>query len=241
MVTFEGVFYGITEADGPSKPVFVGAPIFEGVFYGVEGLHTQPDHPTSEPDIANHCEQAVARLRTKNRTPNLEKLICIFANRWQILEQLLSDMKIFMYFQGVGSQLDLLGERLNEPREGCNDEAYRALLRGKAIARRARGTPDGLIGIVRAILPSTLHSTIMHNESYPAGIIIAFRVPFGEIALGRRIGQMLQGSVRPAIFLQVQFSELGIPIYAFEGDDLDGIGYIDSVADTDEGGWVEAI
>lgn len=112
--------------------------------------------------VTDHEQQAVDDLKfhLKGKV-NAEASVRVRAERWQILENLISDMfTLFGLETAFGDIQDKLGAVLNVSRSGFDDDDYARFLFAKTLVlNRKRRTVDGLLGIARALLgPKTLES-----------------------------------------------------------------------------------
>lgn len=112
--------------------------------------------------IETHEADAIDRLKFHlSGQPDVESLTGIFAERWQIIDNFLSDLLTLVGLDAsFGDVQDKLGSLLNVPRQGFDDDDYRNLLRTKAlILLRKRRTVEGLLELARSLLgPKTLSS-----------------------------------------------------------------------------------
>lgn len=99
-------------------------------------------------------------------TEMLDVLNTQFEDLEAALFQLIEDLWLTT---AVGVQLDLLGEHLNLPREGRDDETYRSLLQLKAKVNAGAGTPEDLISAIVTLYGATV---VNYIPDYPGKVII---------------------------------------------------------------------
>lgn len=102
----------------------------------------------------HHVRQGVDRLLEQyKRKERIEGMLSIPLHHiakledafWQILTERWIDT-------AIGDQLDLLGRVVNLPRDGADDETYRALIRVEILSLRSQGRPEQLITLCRLTL-----------------------------------------------------------------------------------------
>jgi hypothetical protein len=70
----------------------------------------------------------------------------------------------------AGDALDMLGELVGQPRGGRTDAVYKQWIAARVRLGGSSGRPPDLIGILRAVLPTTV--TIVLIEYFPGDIVI---------------------------------------------------------------------
>ena len=117
---------------------------------------------------------------------------------------------------GTHARLDRIGELLDLPRAGWDDDTYRGLLLAQVLVLRSSSTWPDLFDVLRA-LGLTL-SLVTHTEHYPAALLVVLsEVP--SIA-GEYVFRLLDAS-RPAgvrLVLEVPMSALA-DAFTFSDDD----------------------
>ncbi len=99
-------------------------------------------------------------------TGMLDVLNTQFEDLEAALFQLIEDLWLTT---AVGVQLDILGEHLNLPREGRDDETYRSLLQLKAKVNAGAGTPEDLISAIVTLYGATV---VNYIPDYPGKVIV---------------------------------------------------------------------
>ena len=105
----------------------------------------------------------------------------------------------------IGVQLDALGALLGRPRDGRDDDTYRAWLRAQELVLRSRGRPDDLLGILALTAP-----TAALDYSEGPGVVFLFAAPTGvsldtlgqilDLAKAAGVRLWLLGSATSAVF-----------------------------------------
>ncbi len=127
-----------------------------------------------------HVVDAQARVAGYLRdAPNFNKLIGIFAERWQGLEDELDDFLnniTDLVANAVGAQLNIIGIILNLTRDGEPDPEYRIRLLGQAAALAKSGEPETVISAYKL---ATGGDKVVLQEPSPAAVLLTafFAVP----------------------------------------------------------------
>lgn len=126
----------------------------------------------------NHAEEAVGNLIQQFKgKPTLEELIKLFADQVQEIENGLFDLLYLRSIdEAIGVQLDGLGRLLNLEREGRgrDDATYRQWLKARILLILSGGTPEDVIGLVRALIGN---NKIEILESFPAHFDVKINEP----------------------------------------------------------------
>jgi hypothetical protein len=83
---------------------------------------------------------------------NWAKLVALLARQAQALED--SAQSLFTLASindSVGTQLDVIGGIVGQPRLGISDAAYRLRLQGRVAANRSSGSPEDLYNMIRSL------------------------------------------------------------------------------------------
>lgn len=106
--------------------------------------------------ITDHVEQSKDRLREQYKNkPQILSLIEVWVGQIQELEEILYDLSTSRSIaNGIGQQLDLLGELLGKAREGRSDADYKIVLLAKVAQNISRGTPEDVIGVFKILTNS---------------------------------------------------------------------------------------
>lgn len=104
--------------------------------------------------ITDHVERALARLLEQDKgKPRLEALVKIFADRYQRIENVVTQLANNRWvLTAEGVQLDTLGEIVGEPRNGKIDDVYRLWIRARILINRSSGKVSELLRVARIIL-----------------------------------------------------------------------------------------
>lgn len=167
--------------------------------------------------------------------PNIRALAEVIAPEMQQLEdmwfQLLNERSLDV---GIGAQLDVVGNILNEPRLGKNDDEYRQALRLKIALNTSDGTNDD---VRQAVTQLTQSTTVFIDDNYPASvdIIIDGNNISGDIlqtidnVVGAGIGVNIQSTTVD------RFAFTDTPDGVIIIDDPEGFGFADTDGITVDG------
>ena len=119
--------------------------------------------------ITNHKEEELKRLleQYKNKE-NLKKVLCIYADQIQEIE----DLAFALYDRlsiddSSGQQLDEIGEIVVQKRNGVSDKRYRTLLFVKIGINTSKGTPKKLTDIIQLLSNANfVHYINLNNGNF---------------------------------------------------------------------------
>jgi hypothetical protein len=171
------------------------------------------DAPLTPPEfIPDHCAAALDRLAAQfKQKTQWETFICVFASRWDQLEQDLANILAFRSLEtAYGVQLDRLGENLDEKRRGLSDDAYRALLRAKTKVIGSVGTSDELLEVLTLLDNGFQPSQISLREDAILSVVMTVLVPAAQLTLGYLFADFLRQVKGGGVKLVLQFHELGV-------------------------------
>lgn len=121
--------------------------------------------------ITDHVARALAKLPQQFKgKANFAALLTVFCDAIQELED-----GIWAVYDGtslagaIGDQLDVIGIRLGEARNGLTDDEYRVRLRIRIVRNFSKGEPERLIQVYKAL---TAAGSIQYTEAYPATFFI---------------------------------------------------------------------
>lgn len=122
--------------------------------------------------ITGHVAQALARMvPSMSGKTNWENLCTALVGRHQALENVLDDMLTGMELDNAaGTQLDLLGAIVNEPRNSRSDDDYRRAIGARAAANNSEGTVSDMIRVARAVMDET--QSLLVTQHYPKGMSV---------------------------------------------------------------------
>lgn len=126
--------------------------------------------PTSPARITAHEAEAVARLvsQYKNK-PNMEAFASAIGARAQSVEDalwlLVSERTLDT---AVGAQLDDLGAKVGESREGRTDAVYRTFIRGRILVNLSSGTAPQLQELFDVLYAALGDNAVAVEEWFPA-------------------------------------------------------------------------
>lgn len=104
--------------------------------------------------ITNHVARAIERLTDQYKgRPVIEALLSVFAKRGQefedLLWQVISAQLLPPYGTASGVQLDQIGRKVGELREGRSDSDYLVAIRVRARANISKGRSEDLLDVAR--------------------------------------------------------------------------------------------
>ncbi len=158
--------------------------------------------------LGDYCGEGTSLLLAQFRRPLIEALVCALSSgpqdvenaTWQVLtERWLDD--------GLGVQLDRIGELLGLPRAGWDDDTYRALLRAQVLVLRSSGTWPDLFGVL-AVVGVDL-ALVTHAEHYPAAILIVLGEPLADLT-GADLFGLLERARAAAIRLVLELPTVDV-------------------------------
>ena len=99
----------------------------------------------------NHTEKAIDRVVTDLQKVNFEKLVTIFTDSNQEIEEAFLELALQKNIDiAEGIWLDYIGKLLGLPRQGETDEVYRAKLKVQIVINTSDGTPTVIQKAVKA-------------------------------------------------------------------------------------------
>lgn len=115
----------------------------------------------------------------------------------------------------IGPQLDALGGKLNQGRDGLSDSDYRTILQARVVQYQANGTIEDLIQIM---LTLTNCLSVQVLESYPAKVTVT----------AQDLGVVLSTSDVKSAMFSTKLNGVGLivnvgvsPVFAFDADGSD--------------------
>lgn len=199
-------------------------------------------HPHATPEIVSHCQAAIDRLLEQFKgKPDLETLICIFADQVQEVEQALTDVRAYRSIEtSLGDQLDQNGADYGEYREGEADDDYRRRLRAAAALTASIGAGDELLEILITLDNGYDPASIALVEHYPAGVILTAKVPIGGQLLGEMYGRFMKRAKAGGVRIVVLFEYTGAVHFVWSGET--GSGWAEATSPGSTGGlWAEGV
>jgi hypothetical protein len=150
----------------------------------------------------DHVTKGVDRLSYKLKQDNVEKLLTLFLEKSQEIEDSfieLANQKSIDIAEGVW--LDYIGKILATPRGGLSDEAYRVELKFKISINTADGTPNVIIDLIKQFTESV---SVRITES---GTAFATLTLDGQTNIGTELWKLLQ-EIRPTATRFIIHSDL---------------------------------
>jgi hypothetical protein len=184
------------------------------------------------PPAVGHVEKALDLLIEQYKgLPNIEAFMTALANETQAALDAANQLfSLTSIDDSQGVNLDNIGARVGEPRQGFDDVVYRLHLKARILLNRSSGTTEDILGLFATLLGPD--ATLTLQEFFPAALWLTI----GGLALDPTLAPYLVnflrsakvGGVRPIL----QWSEnLPEQTFAFAGGP--GIGF-------DSGVWASA-
>lgn len=121
----------------------------------------------------DHVAIALGRLpqQFKDAT-KLQAFISAFMSESQALENAMQDLLTMRTLDNaVGAQLDVIGKKVGQARNGLDDDDYRRYCRARVAANRSNGVPEDLIKVAKAATADALAKIIINNSGTAALIL----------------------------------------------------------------------
>lgn len=127
-------------------------------------------------NIADHTTRALDHLLSQfDESPGIQALLTVLADEVQALEDVLEACySERLLSTAIGAQLDQYGALLVLPRNGLDDEAYRAALYVKITAHRGSGTPESMLTVIAVMLESWRTQGVRYIPLYPGGFSLGY-------------------------------------------------------------------
>lgn len=172
----------------------------------------------------DHAAEALARrLQDDLDKAVYAKMIAIFADRFQLLENVLWELNEQRWIDTArGAQLDNLGAIVGESRDGRDDVTYRLWVRARAKANRSHGRPDDSLEILKLLVEST--ATVRYVDQDPRDA--EYRLTVENTAVDLVQVKKILELVRPAGVYMNLISAGDATSFAFDGGP-DGLGFGD--------------
>lgn len=189
-----------------------------------------------------HATLALARVleQFKNK-PNFTAIVEIESARIQALDDAtLLIEQVRDPDVAAGAQLDQIGERVGQPREGRDDPEYRLWIKARQLINRSNGQPDDTLLVLQLIEPALVP---IITDYYPASYFVhADELVSDPDAVWRILKQVKGAGVR--MFLVYGLGEDETTLFRFASGDTteldDTQGFADDAATTG-GRMVDAI
>lgn len=178
---------------------------------------------TTVTEISTHADDAVARLPEQYKDKSLlEALVRALANRTQALETVLFDLfENRSLYSAVGTQLDGIGQIVDQPRNGLTDDIYRIRIFAKIAQNVSKGTPEDLIRIFKLLMQA---NKIYYYEVYPAAVYMT-AVGGAPIGNTNEIRKAVEASKAGGVAIDLLSIADENAFSFFEDPDLDGLGF----------------
>lgn len=125
-------------------------------------------------------QMATDDMPERARRPRRMEMVAALARSRQKLEDTVHTLLAMRAIDvAVGTQLDILGALVVQPRDTTDDVAYRRRIRAKILVNRSRGLPDDLLRIARLVVFDA-SARINVTGSNATAVIEAFGAPVAD-------------------------------------------------------------
>lgn len=145
--------------------------------------------------------------------PNINKLVAIFAENFQELEEVIDSLKSVRDLNtATADRLDILGDIVGVSRGTMDDDDYREAIRLQIFVNQSCGEPETIIRALRAFARTT---AIHYKEVHPGKILLEFRSIFTPPA---RLREMLQRVALAGVKIMLSWSNDSDMDFGFDGE-----------------------
>ena len=161
---------------------------------------------TTQTDVA---QLAKDRELTQDREQtNYENLLEGFSGGAQEIENVIADMRAALDIdQATGDQLDLLGLRVGELRNGKSDDTYRIFIKARTLVNKSAGRGEDVYAVARAFY--TLSGPLKLEDVYPASWLLDTRSQPSDPALVNEIANLIISARSAGVGTGVLFAITG--------------------------------
>lgn len=173
-------------------------------------------------------------------TTNIAKLLGAFLRQVQDLEDAYQQLLLERSLDtSVGAQLDVIGRKVGQKRNGYADEAYRRLLRARISTNRSSGLPEQLIHIALLVVNDPTLAYLFFNVGGATARLVLDDGAVGfDVALLAMI--FLRIAVAGGVRLVLEFTTIApAATFCWFGDV--GLGWGDELNAATGGGWASAL
>ena len=188
---------------------------------------------TTVTQVASHADEALAHLTSQFLgKENITKFLTSVGDELDEVEQAFFDLHTYMNLpNAIGDQLDVIGVRLDLPRNGLSDANYRLALYDKVDVNISNGTPEDVITLTQAVIGNT---NIKYEELYPARIRITIYDAFPTILSLNQLRQLKPAGVGPMELLSWGAETDVFSFSSIDGPTYDPSGYAAGFGTTDD-------
>lgn len=175
--------------------------------------------------ISNHKKIALDKIRQQYKGKDrIKNVLDSVVNEIQNLEDVFISLKDQRsIYDSVGTQLDVWGKILNQPRNGLSDSDYRLVLLGQVAVNISKGTPEDMIQVFRLF---TNPDYVSLNEVYPAKIQLT-SVGGSPIGSVDDIKKALRRAAPAGVGIDLFTTSVGNPFVFLSDPDPNGRGFED--------------
>jgi hypothetical protein len=171
-------------------------------------------------EITTHVPDALDRLLQQYKRPLMEGLITVFAQQAQKLENALYPLgTLCQIANAYGAQLDGLGQLLDLPRNGLDDQTYILFLYGKIAEDFSDTTIRAITNVINYVFQAQV---VIMQEIYPAGISVQVAgTPLTESLFPLAVS-LVQAAMGAGIQLVFIGGSATVDIFRFDGPGVIG-------------------
>lgn len=183
--------------------------------------------------ISDHEDINIGRITERFKQTDVEKFTVILSKQVQELEQTFYDLLTKRGLDTAeGEQLDKIGEILNTPRAGFNDENYVIRLKAAIIRYNSKGRPEDIISAFSLL---TQAEQVIYGEVYPAKIRLTAVNSINPVGTKDEIRNAMEGAKAAGVGVDIIISTNDTP-FVFFGDTYAGGEGFGTVSDANIGG-----
>jgi hypothetical protein len=186
----------------------------------------------------DHLERMLARRTHQfSDATNFEKLLNVFGPELQEIEDVFYELSYKLSIEfGEGTQLDKMGNIVDQGRLGFSDAIYQVLLWAAIGRNTSSGQPPKIIDVYRLITQSTI---VYYEEQYPGDHAL-----MGDGEILDALVNFIYDSMERTILNGTRLVSIGTfskdRVFAFEGSPLNSPGFSD-VNDLSAGGLLATV
>lgn len=164
--------------------------------------------------ITDHISRAQNLLIEQfESSENLKTLLGIYVKQIQKLEfnvnNILQSRNLAV---ASGAQLDIIGERVGEPRNFKNDVDYKDAINFKIFLNNSSGEPEVLIAALKRFTNAT---RVSYYEPYPATALLVFQSPFLPPS---NLQEKMEQIAPTGVQILLGFVNNDAPVFGFSGE-----------------------
>lgn len=178
-----------------------------------------------DPTRIDHVAVALARMPTylRSRTRYRDLLAALVRPFQEIEDALLEILRQRHLDHAEGAQVDQLGERVGEARNGATDAAYKRRIRARIARNRSQALVEDAIRIARLVIHDTAAS-VQIIQRPPACVVVRIGSTATDADVAEDVIGFLHRAVAGGVRVLVEYSET-TPAATFTFDGPAGLGF----------------